>query len=137
MSPPACPHDGSAALQRNPRTASDTALAGAAARPGTRGAFYRGLGGRSNAHRAGSVKETVRPCRETVSLKGWIPMANELERFMDCMEYRPSDRRPNHELGVWPQTIERWRAEAADAIEERVPAGLWPVPTYGEMLFLL
>ncbi|HQK95263.1 MAG TPA: uroporphyrinogen decarboxylase family protein [Armatimonadota bacterium] len=44
-------------------------------------------------------------------------MANELERFMDCMEYRPSDRRPNHELGVWPQTIERWRAEAADAIE--------------------
>jgi uroporphyrinogen decarboxylase len=40
----------------------------------------------------------------------------DLQRFLDCMEYRSSDRRPNHELGVWPQTIERWRAEAADAI---------------------
>ncbi len=42
-------------------------------------------------------------------------MATALERFLDCMEYRPGDRRPNHELGVWPQTIERWRVERPDA----------------------
>jgi uroporphyrinogen decarboxylase len=38
------------------------------------------------------------------------------ERFLDCMEYRPSDRRPNHELGVWAQAIQRWRAEAPEAV---------------------
>jgi len=27
--------------------------------------------------------------------------------------------------------------EAADALEERIPASCWPLPTYGEMLFLL
>jgi len=43
-------------------------------------------------------------------------MTTELQRFYDCMEYRPSDRRPNHELGVWPQTRTRWRAEALDAV---------------------
>jgi len=32
------------------------------------------------------------------------------------MAYRPSDRRPNHELGVWSQTAERWRAEAPAAV---------------------
>lgn len=37
---------------------------------------------------------------------------NELERFIACMEYRPADRRPNHELGAWPQTWQRWRGEA-------------------------
>lgn len=36
----------------------------------------------------------------------------ELLRFIDCMEYRSSDRRPNHELGVWGQTRERWEQEA-------------------------
>ena len=35
----------------------------------------------------------------------------DLERFDDCMEYRASDRRPNHELGVWPQAVERWKDE--------------------------
>ena len=40
----------------------------------------------------------------------------ELERFDACMEYRPADRRPNHELGVWPQTVQRWQAEAPAAI---------------------
>ena len=44
-------------------------------------------------------------------------MPSDLKRFIDCMEYRPSDRRPNHELGVWPQTVERWRSEAPQAIE--------------------
>ena len=36
----------------------------------------------------------------------------DLERFDDCMEYRGSDRRPNHELCAWAQTAARWRAEA-------------------------
>ena len=43
-------------------------------------------------------------------------MKTELERFADCMEYRSSDRRPNHELGVWPQTRQRWEAEAFGAV---------------------
>ena len=42
-------------------------------------------------------------------------MVSPLQRFLDCMEYQPSDRRPNHELGVWPQTVERWRRESKDA----------------------
>jgi hypothetical protein len=41
---------------------------------------------------------------------------NELERFVACMEYRPADRRPNHELGVWAQTRARWQEEAPDAV---------------------
>ncbi|HNR36207.1 MAG TPA: uroporphyrinogen decarboxylase family protein [Candidatus Hydrogenedentes bacterium] len=45
-------------------------------------------------------------------------MITDLERFIACMEYRPCDRRPNHELGVWPQTVDRWRAEAPDAIAD-------------------
>lgn len=45
-------------------------------------------------------------------------MTSDLERFIACMEYAPSDRRPNHELGVWPQTVERWRAEAPDATRD-------------------
>jgi uroporphyrinogen decarboxylase len=32
------------------------------------------------------------------------------------MEYAPCDRRPNHELGVWPQTRARWRAEAPERV---------------------
>jgi hypothetical protein len=45
-------------------------------------------------------------------------MPTELERFIACMDYQPSDRRPNHELGVWPQAIERWRNEAPKAVED-------------------
>ncbi len=37
---------------------------------------------------------------------------NDLERFIACMDYQPRDRCPNHELGVWPQTSERWLKEA-------------------------
>ena len=33
------------------------------------------------------------------------------QRFLNCMEYRPVDRVPNHELGVWPQTRDRWEQE--------------------------
>lgn len=43
-------------------------------------------------------------------------MVTDLERFIACMEYRSSDRRPNHELGVWPQTRARWRAENPRAV---------------------
>jgi len=43
-------------------------------------------------------------------------VTTDLERFTDCMEYRASDRRPNHELGAWRQTRERWRAEAPDVV---------------------
>ena len=35
----------------------------------------------------------------------------DLERFIAVMEYQPVDRVPHHELGVWPQTIERWKTE--------------------------
>lgn len=41
-------------------------------------------------------------------------MPTELERFVACMEYEASDRRPNHELGVWGQTMERWLNEAPE-----------------------
>ena len=34
-----------------------------------------------------------------------------LERFLAVMEYRSVDRVPNWELGVWPQTVERWREQ--------------------------
>jgi hypothetical protein len=39
---------------------------------------------------------------------------NHLERFIAVMEYQPVDRVPNWELGVWPQTIERWESEGMD-----------------------
>jgi uroporphyrinogen decarboxylase len=32
------------------------------------------------------------------------------------MEYRPVDRVPNHELGVWGQTIEEWRAADPETV---------------------
>ena len=35
----------------------------------------------------------------------------DLERFIACMEYQPADRRPNHEIGVWAQTLVRWQNE--------------------------
>lgn len=36
---------------------------------------------------------------------------NDRERFLAVMEYQAADRVPNHELGVWPQTVERWKSE--------------------------
>jgi hypothetical protein len=33
------------------------------------------------------------------------------ERFLACMEYRPLDQVPNHEAGVWTQTMDRWHEE--------------------------
>ena len=34
-----------------------------------------------------------------------------LARFIACMEYQPAKRRPNHEMGVWTQTLLRWQKE--------------------------
>ena len=39
---------------------------------------------------------------------------NHLERFLAVMEYEPVDRVPNWELGVWPQTCDRWEQEGLD-----------------------
>ena len=39
---------------------------------------------------------------------------NHLERFIANMEYQPTDWVPNWELGVWPQTRDRWEAEGLD-----------------------
>ena len=38
-----------------------------------------------------------------------------LERFHACMNYQPVDRVPNHEVGVWAQTRQRWREEGLPA----------------------
>jgi len=35
----------------------------------------------------------------------------ERQRFINVMEYKPVDRVPNHEVGVWAQTKERWIRE--------------------------
>lgn len=36
------------------------------------------------------------------------------QRFLNLMEYKPVDRVPNHEVGVWPQTWARWIQEGMD-----------------------
>ena len=36
---------------------------------------------------------------------------NERERFINCMKFGKIDRVPNMELGVWPETLARWRHE--------------------------
>ena len=41
------------------------------------------------------------------------PMTH-LERFLAVMEYKPVDRLPNWEAGVWPQTRQRWNGEGLD-----------------------
>jgi hypothetical protein len=38
------------------------------------------------------------------------PMS-ERDRFLALMEYQSVDRVPNHEVGVWAQTIDRWEQE--------------------------
>ena len=42
---------------------------------------------------------------------------NHLERFHAVMDYQPVDRVPNWELGVWPQTKDRWESEGLDTTE--------------------
>lgn len=36
---------------------------------------------------------------------------NERERFIGCMKFEKVDRAPDMELGVWPETLARWRGE--------------------------
>ncbi len=43
---------------------------------------------------------------------------SDFQRFLACMEYESSDRRPNHELGVWGQTAQRWESEAVEAVKD-------------------
>ena len=45
-------------------------------------------------------------------------MTTDLERFDACMNYQSSDRRPNHELGLWGQARARWQEEAPDAVKD-------------------
>lgn len=42
------------------------------------------------------------------------------ERYVNCVTFRPVDRVPNHELGIWGQTYDRWLAEGMppEAIRE-------------------
>ena len=42
---------------------------------------------------------------------------NERERFLAIMEYRPVDQVPNHEVGVWQQTIDRWEQEGLNVYD--------------------
>ena len=36
---------------------------------------------------------------------------NQRERYIKCLTFQKVDRIPNMELGVWPETIERWHSE--------------------------
>ena len=36
---------------------------------------------------------------------------NQRERYINCLTFQKVDRIPNMELGVWPETIERWHGE--------------------------
>ncbi|MFQ6098755.1 MAG: hypothetical protein ACE5O2_13590, partial [Armatimonadota bacterium] len=52
-----------------------------------------------------------------------VPTANgraQKERFLAVMDYKPVDRVPYWELGLWGQTIERWHSEG---MPEDEPAG--------------
>jgi len=42
---------------------------------------------------------------------------NELQRFLSVCEYKPVDRVPNHEVGCWPQTVQRWEKEGLNVAE--------------------
>ena len=39
------------------------------------------------------------------------------ERFLNTMEYKPVDRVPNHEAGVWTQTLDRWVSEGLNQFD--------------------
>ena len=44
-------------------------------------------------------------------------MSSDRACFEACMAYGACDRRPNHELGAWPQTAARWQEEAPEAVK--------------------
>ncbi len=69
------------------------------------------------------------------------------ERFFAVMEYRTPDRVPNHEVGVWGQTIDRWQQEGLNIYDlhwdwftgeeyfdmdprEYIPVNFGMIPTY-------
>ena len=39
------------------------------------------------------------------------------QRFLNVMEYKPVDRVPNHEAGVWTQTLDRWVSEGLNQFD--------------------
>jgi len=41
-----------------------------------------------------------------------------LEIFLACMDYQAVERRPNHEVGVWAQTKNRWLQEAPEKVKD-------------------
>ena len=47
----------------------------------------------------------------------------DLERFHECMEYRPVDRTPFWDWGAWPETRERWKSEGYDPDRDKPAAG--------------
>lgn len=49
-----------------------------------------------------------------MSLAPSEPAMTYRDRFFAVMDYRSFDKVPNHELGIWPQCIERWNSEGAD-----------------------
>jgi hypothetical protein len=53
----------------------------------------------------------------SMTMRGNMPTQTmtDLDRFNAVMEYQPVDRVPNWELGVWPQTRERWEDEGLDS----------------------
>jgi hypothetical protein len=42
---------------------------------------------------------------------------NARERFLNVMEYKPVDQVPNHEVGVWTQTLDRWVSEGLNQFD--------------------
>ena len=44
-------------------------------------------------------------------MPGMKPTMNQRDRYIHCLTFNKVDRVPNMELGVWPETIERWHAE--------------------------
>lgn len=42
---------------------------------------------------------------------------NARERFLNVMEYKPVDQVPNHEAGVWSQTLDRWVSEGLNQFD--------------------
>jgi len=49
-------------------------------------------------------------------------MMTQRELLHEIMAFRPTDRLPNYELGVWPQAVERWRAEG---MPNDIPSQHW------------
>jgi hypothetical protein len=53
----------------------------------------------------------------------------ERERFLAVMEYQPVDRVPNHEVGVWSQTVDSWEEQGLN-IREFIPVNYGMMPAF-------